>query len=62
MRRDANMADYAQHRVEEQQPGDEQNGEWSRGRLERMNARFVEKVARAIAAGREHPAEGAERK
>jgi hypothetical protein len=35
------------------EPGDQQVGEWSRERLVRMNARFVECVERAIATGSE---------
>jgi hypothetical protein len=35
------------------QPGDEQVGEWTRERLMRMDARFVARVERAIATGRE---------
>jgi hypothetical protein len=35
------------------QPGDEQVGEYSRERLLRMDARFVERVERAFETGRE---------
>jgi hypothetical protein len=38
-----------------QQPGDQQNGEWSREQLETMNLRFVQRVEAAFAAGRESP-------
>ena len=37
------------------EPGDEIVGEWSRDRLVRMDARFVDAVERAIARGEEHP-------
>jgi hypothetical protein len=39
----------------EPEPGDERNGDYSREQLKRMNARFVERVERAIAAGDERP-------
>jgi len=37
------------------EPGDEVVGEWSRDRLVRMDARFVDAVERAIARGKERP-------
>ena len=38
------------------QPGDDQDGNWPRERLIRMDARFVERLERAIANGQERPA------
>jgi hypothetical protein len=38
-----------------QEPGDEQVGGWARDRLVRMDARFRERLERAIARGKEHP-------
>jgi hypothetical protein len=38
-----------------QEPGDEQQGNWPRDQLVRMDARFVHAVERAIARGEEHP-------
>jgi len=38
----------------EQQPGDEQNGEWPREQLERMDANFCAAMERAIERGFEH--------
>jgi hypothetical protein len=58
MRREANRAIYSEHKIGEQQPGDEQ-GAWSRERLERMNDRFVEQVEKAIKRGSEHRPEPA---
>jgi hypothetical protein len=40
-------------RIGDAQPGDE-NGTWSRERLERMDAEFCRALERAIASGREH--------
>ena len=37
------------------EPGDEQHGGWPPERLERMNERFVARVARAIERGQEKP-------
>ena len=37
----------------EPQPGDQQIGEWSRQRLERMDGRFVSAVKRALRSGQE---------
>lgn len=42
------------------QPGDEISGQWSRQQLERMNARFVRAVERAIALGQERRPNGSE--
>jgi len=36
------------------EPGDEQEGGWSRDQLMRMNHRYVAAVERAIAKGKEH--------
>ena len=36
------------------EPGDEQNGGWTREQLEAMNARFSERLERAFAWGLEH--------
>lgn len=45
------------------EPGDELQGEWTRERLVRMNACFVERLERAIARGDEHAiASGEERR
>jgi len=44
-RRDANAAP---------ERNDERCGDYTRARLEQMNQRFVERVERAISAGREH--------
>jgi len=41
-------------RDEPSERGDEQEGGWSRAMLKRMDARFVERVERAISKGREH--------
>jgi len=35
------------------EPGDEQDGAWPRGRPEQMDARFVERLERAIERGEE---------
>ena len=36
------------------EPGDEQQGTWPRDQLMRMDARFCERLERAIARGKEH--------
>ena len=36
------------------EPGDEQEGTWPRDQLMRMDARFCERLERAIARGKEH--------
>ena len=46
---------YEFSQTAEPEPGDEAVGEWSPEQLDRMNARFVERVERAIAAGDESP-------
>jgi hypothetical protein len=60
VRRNVNRSSYSDRDDTPAEPGDER-GTWSRSRLERMDRRFVERLERAIAAGREHP-DGAERK
>jgi hypothetical protein len=40
-------------RIGSPEPGDEQDGAWPRERLEAMDARFVERLERAIATGSE---------
>jgi hypothetical protein len=41
------------------QPGDEQQGGWSRQQREEMDQRFAEAIARALRTGRENPAAAA---
>ena len=45
---------YLNRRDAPSQPGDEVVGGWSREQLERMDARFVHAVERAIAREKEH--------
>jgi hypothetical protein len=45
---------YVHGRHTPSQPGDEVVGGWSREQLERMDARFVHAVERAIAREKEH--------
>jgi hypothetical protein len=46
---------YEFGRTAEPEFGDEAVGQWSPEQLDRVNARFVERVERAIAAGDESP-------
>ena len=41
------------------QPGDEQQGGWSRQQREEMDQRFTDAMARALRAGQENPAAAA---
>ena len=41
------------------QPGDEQQGGWSREQREKMDQRFTEAMARALRTGQENPAAAA---
>ena len=51
-RRRERKIDPARYGVAE--PGDEQDGAWSRDRLRAMDQKFCKRVARAVRNGREH--------
>jgi hypothetical protein len=53
-KRNRGRVPYRNGKATPSQPGDEQEGGFSRAQLLRMDARFVERVQRAFANGSEH--------